>query len=93
MNRKTPVFTGSERLSRKLDTEVWYFYITRKRRGYYKCNFQLMYDRTKELPDFAVTEKYMRLLEDNIKEYPGRGYLRPKSAGISPHFLVSHFMI
>ena len=70
MNRKTPVFTGSERLARKLDTEVWYFYITRKRRGYYKCDFQLMYDHTKDLPDFAVTEKYMRLLEDNIKENP-----------------------
>ena len=70
MNRKTPVFTGSERLARKLDTEVWYFHITRKRRGYYKCDFQLMYDHTKELPEFAVTEKYMRLLEDNIKENP-----------------------
>jgi KDO2-lipid IV(A) lauroyltransferase len=70
MNRKTPVFTGSERLARKLDTQVWYFHITRKRRGYYKCDFQLMYDHTKELPEFAVTEKYMRLLEDNIKENP-----------------------
>ena len=69
-NRKTPVFTGAERLARKLDTEVWYWHITRKRRGHYRCDFQLMFDHTKDLPEFAVTERYMRLLEDNIKECP-----------------------
>lgn len=69
-NRKTPVFTGSERLARKLDTDVWYLHISRKRRGYYSCEFQLMYEHTKDLEDFAVTERYMRLLEDNIKECP-----------------------
>ena len=69
-NRKTPVFTGAERLARKLDTEVWYFKISRKSRGHYHCDFQLMFDHTKDLPEFAVTERYMRLLEDNIKECP-----------------------
>lgn len=70
MNRKTPVFTGAERLARKMDTEVWYLHITRKRRGHYRCDCQLMYEHTKDLPEFAVTERYMRLLEDNIKECP-----------------------
>ena len=69
-NRKTPVFTGAERLARKLDTEVWYFNISRKSRGHYHCEFQLMFEHTKDLPEFAVTERYMRLLEDNIKECP-----------------------
>lgn len=69
-HRKTPVFTGAERIARKLDTDVWYMHITRKRRGYYRCEFELMFDRTKDLEDFAVTERYMRLLEDNIKECP-----------------------
>ena len=69
-NRKTPVFTGSERLARKLDTEVWYWHITRKRRGYYRCDFQLMFEHTNDLPEFTVTERYMRLLEDNIRECP-----------------------
>lgn len=70
MNRKTPVFTGAERLARKLDTEAWFLHVIRIRRGYYRCDFQLMYEHTKDLPDFAVTERYMRLLEDNIKECP-----------------------
>jgi len=69
-NRKTPVLTGAERLARKLDNDVWYFNISRKSRGHYHCDFQLMFDHTKDLPEFAVTEKYMRLLEDNIKECP-----------------------
>ena len=70
MNRETPVFTGAERLARKLDLEVWYMHITRKRRGYYSCDLQLIYEHTNSLPEFAVTEKYMRLLEDNIRECP-----------------------
>lgn len=70
MNRNTPVFTGSERLARKLDTEVWYFRITRKSRGHYRCDFRLMFESTKDLPEHAVTERYMRLLEDNINECP-----------------------
>jgi KDO2-lipid IV(A) lauroyltransferase len=70
MNRNTPVFTGAERLARKLDLEVWYMHITRKRRGFYRCDLQLVFDHTKDLPEYAVTEKYMRLLEDNIRECP-----------------------
>lgn len=70
MNRETPVFTGAERLARRLDLEVWYMHITRKRRGYYRCDLQLIFEHTADLPEFAVTEKYMRLLEDNIRECP-----------------------
>lgn len=70
MNRKTPVFTGSERISRKMDTGVWYFHVSRKRRGYYRCDMQLMFLHTADLPEFAVTEKYMRMLENNIRECP-----------------------
>ena len=70
MNRKTPVFTGSERLARKLDTYVWYLHVTRIRRGHYRCDIQPMFEHTADLEEFAVTEKYMRLLEDNIREAP-----------------------
>ena len=70
MNQKTPVFTGTERISRKLDAQVWYMNITRKRRGYYRCDITLMFDHTNDLPENAVTEKYMRLLEDNINNCP-----------------------
>lgn len=70
MNRKTPVFTGSERIARKMDTGVWFLNVTRKRRGYYRCDMQPMFSHTADLPEFAVTEKYMRMLEDNIRQRP-----------------------
>ena len=70
LNRKTPVFTGAERLARKMDTYVWYLHVTRRRRGHYVCDIQPMFGHTPDLEEFAVTEKYMRLLEDNIKESP-----------------------
>ena len=70
MNRKTPVFTGAERISKKMDTAVWYINVTRKRRGFYRCDIQLMFSHTKDLPEYSVTEKYMRMLEDNIRQCP-----------------------
>lgn len=70
LNRKTPVFTGAERLARKLDTAVWYVHMTRKRRGYYRCDLQPMFEHTRDLDEFEVTERYMRLLEDNIRQQP-----------------------
>ena len=70
MNRKTPVFTGSETLSRKLGLGTWYLHVSRPRRGRYCCEFVPMFSETAGLDEFAVTERYMRLLEDNIKECP-----------------------
>lgn len=70
MNQKTPVFTGAERIARKMDAGVWYLHTTRKRRGCYRCDIRLMYRHTAELPEYAVTEQYMRMLEQNIMESP-----------------------
>ncbi len=70
MNHDTPVFTGSERIARKMDLAVYYCKVTRVRRGYYNCRFIPMFPHTADLPEYAVTEKYMRLLEENICEQP-----------------------
>lgn len=70
MNRKTPVFTGSEKLALKLNASTWFLHVSRPRRGHYCCEFVPIYTDTANLEEFAITEKYMRLLEDNIRECP-----------------------
>lgn len=70
MNRNTPVFTGAERIARKMKVGVWYFWISRKSRGHYLCEMIPMFDDITDLPEYAITEKYMRMLQDNINESP-----------------------
>ena len=42
LHHDTPVFTGSERIARKCDSDVYYIDIRRERRGYYMARFVLM---------------------------------------------------
>lgn len=70
MNHDTPVFSGAERIARVMDTAVFFTDITRVKRGYYVCRFIKITDDVSSMPKFSVTEKYIRLLEDNIKRAP-----------------------
>lgn len=70
LNHDTPVYTGAERIARILDTSVYYFDIERPRRGYYVAKVVKICDSTKDLPKFAITEQYFRLLENSILRTP-----------------------
>lgn len=70
LNQDTPFFSGVEKLARRFDYPVFYFHITCPKRGYYNMDLQLIAQHPAELPEFAVTEKYARLLEDNILLQP-----------------------
>ena len=70
LNHDTPVFTGAERISRMIDASVFYLDIRRPKRGYYVCKFVPITRHIKECPTFSITEKYFRMLEDDIKANP-----------------------
>lgn len=70
LNQDTPVYTGPERLARKLNFPVVYMDVVKKRRGYYEGTFRMLSEEPKELPEFALTEKYIRLMEQTILRNP-----------------------
>lgn len=70
LNHDTPSFTGPERIARILDTPVYYFDITRPRRGYYVVRAVKICDEPKEMEKFAITKEYFRLLEESIRRSP-----------------------
>ncbi|MCF0223623.1 MAG: lysophospholipid acyltransferase family protein, partial [Fibrobacter sp.] len=70
LHHDTPAFTGAERISRILDTSVYYFDIIRPRRGYYTVKTVKICDKTSDFPKFGITEQYFRLLENSIKAHP-----------------------
>lgn len=67
---ETPVFTGPERLMRKLDMDVYYLDVRQVKRGYYTATFHLITDNPNQHPDFWITEEYTRLLEQTILSSP-----------------------
>lgn len=70
LSQDTPVYTGPERLARKLNFPVVYMDVVKKRRGYYEGTFRMLSEQPKELPEFALTEKYIRLMEQTILRNP-----------------------
>lgn len=70
LHHDTPVFTGAERISKIMDTAVYYIDVERPRRGYYVARFIKIADSLNEHPVFFATEQYFRLLEQNIQRTP-----------------------
>src|SRR5574344_115220 len=55
LHHDTPVFTGSERIARKFDTDVYYLDIRRESRGHYAARFELISKEPAKLEEFEIT--------------------------------------
>ena len=67
---QTPVFTGTERIVRKMNDVVYYVRMTRPRRGYYSVEYIPITDDPKSLPEGEITRRFFELLEQSVREAP-----------------------
>lgn len=74
LNHDTPVFTGAERIMRKMNNAVFYIDVERPERGKYIYTFKLMTDKPGEMPEFEIAKKFFVMLEQTIRREP-RFYL------------------
>lgn len=74
LNHDTPVFTGAERIMRKMNNAVFYIDVERPERGKYIYTFKFMTDKPGEMPEFEITKKFFVMLEQTIRREP-RFYL------------------
>lgn len=74
LNHETPVFTGAERLMKKMGNAVFYVDMERPKRGKYICTFRLITNDPSSMPEFEITRKFFIMLEDTIRRNP-RYYL------------------
>lgn len=70
LNQDSAVFTGGERMARKLDLPVIYADAKKIKRGYYTVDMKLITDKAKETPEYWITEQYTRLMERSILRNP-----------------------
>lgn len=70
LNHNTPVFTGGERIMRKMDDAVFYVDMERSRRGFYICTFRLITKEINVLPENEVIRQFYQMLETRISLQP-----------------------
>lgn len=66
----TIVLTGTERIAKQCNFACVYLNMSRPRRGYYEATVIPITMESKEVPDWEITEKYFRLVEENILRAP-----------------------
>lgn len=70
LNHDTPVFTGAERIMRKMNDAVFYVDMERPRRGHYVCTFRLITAEAATTDEFFITRRFFELLESSIHRQP-----------------------
>ena len=67
---ETPVFTGGERIMRKMNDAVFYVEMSRPKRGYYTATYKLITRNPNSLPEHEITRRFFQMLEETIRKNP-----------------------
>ncbi len=67
---KVPVFVGTEVLAKKVNAAVVFLNVTKRKRGYYEASFKLLEDYPEKVPNYTVTDSFLRALENQIYAKP-----------------------
>ena len=70
MEIEVPVHTGAEILAKRYDMNVVFLKVKKVKRGYYEASFVVLSENVKEIPNYEITDKFMKLVEEQIYEAP-----------------------
>lgn len=70
LNRQTLFFDGGEQLSTKFSLPVVYLSMRKVAKGSYECDVILVHDGREPLEKHEITERYVRLLQQDIEREP-----------------------
>lgn len=70
LNQDTPVFTGTEKIARKLNYPVVYVSVFRPKRGKYQVHAEILVDEPKTTQEGEISELHTKRLEKDIHLQP-----------------------
>ena len=70
MGIETPVHTGAEMLTKRFDMNVIFLRVKKVKRGYYEATFETMFDNPKEVPNYQISDEFLKRVEKQIYEAP-----------------------
>ena len=70
MNIKTPVHTGAEMLAKRFDMNVAFLKVKKVKRGFYEATFEVLSTDVKNVPDYEITDAFLKRVEQQIYEAP-----------------------
>jgi KDO2-lipid IV(A) lauroyltransferase len=71
LNQDSAFFTGAERYARMHDAVMVYPKIVQTKPGWYTAELILISENPKQEPEDEPTKKYVKILEEHLREHPG----------------------
>ena len=66
----SPVFTGAERIARKMNNAIYYAKMSRPQRGYYEMEYMLITADPDSMAEGDITRHFFSMLEESIRLHP-----------------------
>ena len=70
MGIEVPIHTGGEMLAKKYDMNVIFLRTKKVKRGFYEASFEVLSEDVKEVPNYEITDQFLKLVEQQIYEEP-----------------------
>jgi KDO2-lipid IV(A) lauroyltransferase len=70
MGINSPVYTGAEMLAKRFDMNVIFLKVRKVKRGHYEATFEKLAENPRSVPDYEITDEFMRRVEEQIREAP-----------------------
>lgn len=70
MGHYVPVHTGAEMLAKKFDMNVIFLRTKKVKRGFYEASFEILSTDVKSVPNYEITDRFLKLVENQIHEAP-----------------------
>ncbi|KIX20030.1 lipid A biosynthesis acyltransferase [Flavobacterium sp. 316] len=70
MGIETPIHVGAEIISKRLDMNVVFLKTKKVKRGYYEATLEVMSEDAKSIPNFEISDAFIRKVEEQIYEAP-----------------------
>lgn len=67
---KVPIHVGGELLAKRMGLTICFVQISKLKRGHYTCTFLEVKEDLQKVPDFEITDRFMKMLEEQIKSQP-----------------------
>lgn len=70
LNVKVPIHTGAEMLAKKHNFALVHMKVNKVKRSHYEIEFEILSENPQEIPDYQITDDFLRRTEAQIHEKP-----------------------
>ncbi|POR22439.1 lipid A biosynthesis acyltransferase, partial [Flavobacterium columnare] len=70
MGKETPIHLGAEIFAKRFDMNVLFLKVKKTKRGFYEATFEILADEVKSIPNFQISENFIKKVEEQIYQAP-----------------------